>query len=417
MWRILAPGYFPRTAMLGRISGPMCTYLRRTLPLLTILLAFGCASAPPIHEQLIKLEDMAGQLATNDVVFLGEVHANAECQQLQFETIKKLHEARPELVLSMEMVERDAQSILDRWLAGNATDAEFIEEARARFFWKTYEPILRYAKENKILVIAANVPRSLAARIAKEGLAKVKGETYMPRETTAPRNDYWVAFVHAMNSAHGAVTENPDGLYRYYVAQCVKDDAMAESIADHVLGRRAVDMKSFVVHLCGSMHSDHGRGTVSRLRARVPGLRIGSASAKSHEGAIFAGGDIADFLWMVRKSKKRAVGKPTSKPTSKPAKEEIDIEPDAKPGMGFMPAYGGENEGCGVEMVMPDRPAAKAGIKGGDVIVEIDGEDIDSVETYSEVLNEKRVGQVVSVIVLRDGKRKELKVKLGRSGR
>lgn len=63
--------------------------------------------------------------------------------------------------------------------------------------------------------------------------------------------------------------------------------------------------------------------------------------------------------------------------------------------------------------VLPDSPAAKAGIKEGDVIVAIDGETLQS-SNLSTILRTKAVGEKISVEVLREGEHQLFSVVLER---
>ena len=77
----------------------------RILALVPFLVA--CAAAP------VSIDVVADDLAANDVVFLGEEHDNACGHAQQLELLQLLHAQRPNLVLSMEMFERDVQPMLD----------------------------------------------------------------------------------------------------------------------------------------------------------------------------------------------------------------------------------------------------------------------------------------------------------------
>ena len=59
---------------------------------------------------------------------------------------------------------------------------------------------------------------------------------------------------------------------RYYLAQCVKDETMGESIAAAV---RPTDRHVTLVHYNGSFHIDFGQGTVAKARRRLPGAATG----------------------------------------------------------------------------------------------------------------------------------------------
>jgi uncharacterized iron-regulated protein len=57
---------------------------------------------------------------------------------------------------------------------------------------------------------------------------------------------------------------------RFYAAQCVKDETMAESIVQAYA--RSED-GTIVVHFDGSFHSDYGLGTAARVLRRAPNAK------------------------------------------------------------------------------------------------------------------------------------------------
>lgn len=54
--------------------------------------------------------------------------------------------------------------------------------------------------------------------------------------------------------------------------------------------------------------------------------------------------------------------------------------------------------------IIPDSPAQKAGLKEGDIILEMDGEKISQENTLAEIIVKKNVGQKVSLKILREGR-------------
>ena len=78
---------------------------------------------------------------------------------------------------------------------------------------------------------------------------------------------------------------------------------------------------------------------------------------------------------------------------------------------GIMPSYTSEKIGLEIDAISKtDGPAAKAGIKKGDVIKSINGKTIKNIYEYMERLSELRSGQTVPVIIDRNGKNLELYV-------
>jgi Do/DeqQ family serine protease len=72
-----------------------------------------------------------------------------------------------------------------------------------------------------------------------------------------------------------------------------------------------------------------------------------------------------------------------------------------------------DTKGTLIGDVAKDTPAEKAGIERGDVIVEFDGKKIESTEQFRLLAADTKPGTKVPVTVIRDGKRKELKVTMG----
>ncbi len=72
-----------------------------------------------------------------------------------------------------------------------------------------------------------------------------------------------------------------------------------------------------------------------------------------------------------------------------------------------------EPRGALVSQVLPDTPAAAGGIERGDVVIEFNGEDIEEWRDLPIVVANAPVDEKAEVIVVRDGKRKKFKIKIG----
>jgi hypothetical protein len=82
------------------------------------------------------------------------------------------------------------------------------------------------------------------------------------------------------------------------------------------------------------------------------------------------------------------------------------------PRLGIMPAYGeAQTEGVLIGGVSANGPADKAGLKEGDRIVELAGKPVRDIRVYMVIMATQKVGQEMTVGVLRDGKKLNFKVK------
>jgi hypothetical protein len=82
------------------------------------------------------------------------------------------------------------------------------------------------------------------------------------------------------------------------------------------------------------------------------------------------------------------------------------------PYFGSIPDFAEVPNGVRFSDVRPGSPAAKAGLKGGDILIEFDGKQIQNLYDYTYALRAKKPGDEVGVKVLRDGKPVEAKVLL-----
>ena len=82
------------------------------------------------------------------------------------------------------------------------------------------------------------------------------------------------------------------------------------------------------------------------------------------------------------------------------------------PYFGSIPDFGQIENGVKFSDVKPDSPAAKAGLKAGDVLVQFGDKPIKNLYDFTDALRRSKVGDVVEVKVLRDGQPVTASVKL-----
>jgi hypothetical protein len=82
------------------------------------------------------------------------------------------------------------------------------------------------------------------------------------------------------------------------------------------------------------------------------------------------------------------------------------------PRLGIRPSYSDEGEGVLLGGVVDGLPAAKAGLKEGDRILEMDGKPVKNLEAYMSVMGGKKKGDVLELTIQRNGNKQKVKVKL-----
>lgn len=235
-------------------------------------------------KRFTDFEAMLADLQMADVVFVGEQHDDPNTHRLELAVMDGLARRRGSIILSLEMFERDVQATLDAYLAGTITEEEFLKQSRPWPRYKTdYRGLVELAKDRGWQVVASNVPRTLANGVSKAGLDVLKTLTdeqkpWVASDLRCPFDDYFENFAETMN-AHPmpgdekkSLAEKKQTTERFYFAQCLKDETMAESIASAY--QKVAASRPIVVHFNGSFHSDYGLGTASRVERRLKGSRV-----------------------------------------------------------------------------------------------------------------------------------------------
>lgn len=230
----------------------------------------------------VDVQQMAEELVDYDVVFFGEFHGEEILHRLQYGLLKAFYEVEEDIAVSMEMFERDVQKVLDAYLQGEISEDEFLSQSRPwSNYEKDYKPLLEYAKEQNLDVLAANVPRRYAAMLHREGDKALDNLTeaeqrFIADELVVLDDEYRERFYRTMRRNFGMMGDIPAEeldrrIHAMYKAQCLKDDTMAESIYEYI--RQNPETK--VIHFNGDFHSNSHLGTVQKLARMHAGLKIG----------------------------------------------------------------------------------------------------------------------------------------------
>lgn len=256
-----------------------------------ILLLFFMPMAMMAQEELYKiynvadkqettLEQMIDELRQADVVFFGEEHNDSVAHVLQLEVFKGLHDIHGNgLSLSMEMFQTDVQLILDEYLAGWVTEKNLNTDARLWKNYKDYRPLVEYAKENGLYVLAANAPSRYTNRVTRQGLESLKELPKEAKKLIAPlpidtlTGRYYEKFTGLLGGHEST------GTMKIYQSQNVWDATMAWQIA-RLAKKRSVKQ---ILHLNGRFHSDEKLGTYAHLQRYAKKLKLLNIASFSDE--------------------------------------------------------------------------------------------------------------------------------------
>lgn len=222
------------------------------------------------------IAELAGQRA----VLLGETHSNADHHRWQLDTISALYAQRPDMVLAFEMFPRRAQEVLNRWVAGELSEAEFLKQTDWETVWNydaaLYLPIFHFARVNRIPMLALNIDRNLIGKISEVGWEEVPLELREGVSDPAVPSDAYVQYLYNVFVQHTLrfktklfeqsdthLGPNAPNFRRFLAGQLAWDRAMAEGISMIARSNGA----PLIVGLIGSGHLMYRYGVPHQLAA------------------------------------------------------------------------------------------------------------------------------------------------------
>lgn len=212
----------------------------------------------------ISYGKMLKKMKKADIILFGEHHNNPICHWLELELAKDL--TSDQLVLGAEMFERDNEPALANYLNGTI-DAKGLDSlARLWPNYKTdYQPIVDFAKKEKIPFVSTNIPRRYASLVYKSGFEVLDSLSADEKSWMAPvpikYDPELPGYQQMLEMMAGHGGENLPK------AQAIKDATMAHFILqNHLPG-------GVFLHFHGTYHSDNFEGILWYLRQTAPTLQ------------------------------------------------------------------------------------------------------------------------------------------------
>jgi len=240
----------------------------------------------------ITTDKIIEDCAAASVLFFGEEHNDSAGHYLENKIFRDLY-ARygNNVALSMEMFETDNQLVLGEYLSGFIDENRLNKDARLWSNYKDYRPMVEFAKQNHIHVIAANAPRRYVSLVTRRGmhsldsLGKEAKEFLPPLPYDTLSGRYRDKFMEIMKGSPGSTSNN------IYYSQSLWDAAMSYSIYRY---QRANKEKK-IFHCVGKFHCEEKLGTAAQLQMRNKKLKILVIS--SFPDKVFTNTDPASAEW------------------------------------------------------------------------------------------------------------------------
>lgn len=254
------------------------------LALLAFLLT-GCGGAPAVRAERAPgsrfVDGHSGRILTRDaalarltearLVYVGERHDRSEDHAVQARLAAHLAGDGTPLALGFEMVARPFQPALDAYMDSGDEPALLRGtewETRWGFDFAMYRPLLSLGVRAHVRLHALNAPREQTRAIARAGLDSLDP----PDRASLPELDLDDAAHRAMIEAafEGHPHMDAARLDRFYAAQVVWDETMAETVAE-VIGASS-DLRMVV--FAGVMHVQPSAIPARAARRGAPEHRV-----------------------------------------------------------------------------------------------------------------------------------------------
>ena len=317
------------------------------------------------------LEGIIPGLAGKRVVLIGEIHDRYDHHLAQLEIIRRLHAINPRLAIGMEAFQQPFQAVLDDYVAGRISEQDLLRGTeyyrRWRFDYRLYAPILRYAREHELPVIALNLPTELTRKVGRSGLDALAEDERAQLPAVIDRSDtaYELRLREIYDQHPG---EGRHGYANFLEVQLLWDEGMAERAAAFL--RDHPDTR--LVVLAGRGHLARGSGIPRRLERR---LSMDSVIVLNGWEAPIEPG-LADYVLLPEKQ------------TLPPAGRLGALLDD-------------DDDMLRIDHCLSDSPCKRAGLKRGDQVLTINGESITSMADLRLQVWDKQPGDTVILAIQR----------------
>ncbi len=226
-----------------------------------------------VNAEPVSWDGLIADLATVDVVYLGETHTLKRHHAVQRSVINALAGQGRKLVVAMEQIQARYQPEVDRYSAGEIGFNELAKRIDWAHGWsnfRDYRQVLQAARAHGAPVVALNANPDTIRQVGREGLDGLSPDTRAKLPAEIDLDDPMYAELLLIRlQVHATIPA--ERLRTIYEAQVSRDEHMAAALADWLKNHEAEEWLAVVI--CGEGHLSHGLGTPSRVLRRMPDIK------------------------------------------------------------------------------------------------------------------------------------------------
>ncbi len=202
--------------------------------------------------QVITFAQMIREIKGARVIVIGETHDRMADHREELRIVRALDDAGVPLAIGMEMFSAADQPDIDRWVAGKLAERTFIELYYRgwQMPWPLYRDILYYARSRRLPLLGLNIPRGVAAKVAREGFAALSEQerAKLPPGITCDVDPSYMDFIGRAYAEHTASRQS-------FLHFCEAQVLWNRSMARHIVTYLAAEPKRSMVVITGSGHA------------------------------------------------------------------------------------------------------------------------------------------------------------------
>lgn len=203
----------------------------------------------------VQYQQLVNDVKDDNVTFIGEIHDDAEQHKNQLELIRVLYAMTDNLAIGLEAFSTDYQQQLDDWSKGKLDEQEFkaIYAKNWSYDWSLYRDIFIFARDNRIPLIALNVPKAIMSKVVRQGAASLdeNDKKALPPRISWNLNPQQVQYMKRIRSQVLGDRPGPFPFSNFAEAQALRNSVMASSIAK--FAEKAPD--THVIAITGIWHA------------------------------------------------------------------------------------------------------------------------------------------------------------------